>query len=175
MDAHRLPGCAGFALAMTLCPHAQGAECPREDALGKSRIIAVAVDEIDKGIAAVEMALNGVSTTIPSMPFFRFPGFLTNRQTLDDLQQRRIVVFDADIIADDWIAMTREAELNLLTARLKAAGKGIILPHDPKAQTAAVLPAFLRYLRDNGHSVVHVVPEAESRPAADVEQSEKRE
>jgi peptidoglycan/xylan/chitin deacetylase (PgdA/CDA1 family) len=71
--------------------------------------------------------------------------------------------------------MTQEAELKLLADRLKAAGKGIILLHDPEAQTAAVLPAFLRYLRDNGLSVVHVVSGAESRPVADVEQSEKRE
>ena len=42
--------------------------------------------------------------------------------------------------------------------RLKVAGRGIILLHDPKAQTAAMLPAFLRYLRDNGYHVVHVVP-----------------
>jgi hypothetical protein len=91
------------------------------------------------------------------------------------LQKRRIVVFDAGTIADDWIAMTQEAELKLLADRLKAAGKGIIPLHDPEAQTAAVLPAFLRYLRDNGRSVVHVVSGAESRPVADVEQSEKRE
>jgi peptidoglycan/xylan/chitin deacetylase (PgdA/CDA1 family) len=38
------------------------------------------------------------------------------------------------------------------------ARKGIILLHDPKAQTAAMLPAFLRYLRDNHYRVVHVVP-----------------
>ena len=43
--------------------------------------------------------------------------------------------------------MTPEQELKLLTERLKVAGKGIILLHDPKAQTAAMLPAFLRYLR----------------------------
>ena len=48
--------------------------------------------------------------------------------------------------------------MKLLTDRLKAARKGIILLHDPKAQTAAMLPAFLRYLRDNNYRVVHVVP-----------------
>ena len=32
-------------------------------------------EEIDRGIAAVEMALHGVATTVPSTPFFRFPGF----------------------------------------------------------------------------------------------------
>jgi hypothetical protein len=40
--------------------------------------------------------------------------------------------------------MTPEQELKLLTERLKIAGKGIIPLHDP-AQTAAMLPAFLRY------------------------------
>jgi hypothetical protein len=54
--------------------------------------------------------------------------------------------------------MTPEQELKLITDRLKIAGKGIILFHDPKAQTAAMLPAFLRYLRDNDYRVVHVVP-----------------
>ena len=54
--------------------------------------------------------------------------------------------------------MTPEAQLKLLTERLKAAEKGIILLHDPQAQTAAVLPAFLRYLRDNRYRVVHLVP-----------------
>jgi peptidoglycan/xylan/chitin deacetylase (PgdA/CDA1 family) len=134
-----------------------------------------AADEINKGIAAVEMAQNGVSTTTPSTPFFRYPGFLMSQPTLDDLEKRRIVVFGADVIADDWIPMTSEAQLKLLTDRLKAAGKGIILLHDPQAQTAALLPAFLRYLRDNGYSVVHVVPEKAARPVADVGQREKRE
>jgi peptidoglycan/xylan/chitin deacetylase (PgdA/CDA1 family) len=56
--------------------------------------------------------------------------------------------------------MTPQQELNLLTDRLKIARKGIILLHDPKAQTASMLPAFLRYLRDNGYRVVHLVATA---------------
>jgi peptidoglycan/xylan/chitin deacetylase (PgdA/CDA1 family) len=54
--------------------------------------------------------------------------------------------------------MTPKQELKLLIDRLRAARKGIILLHDPKAQTAAMLPAFLRYLRDHDYHVVHVVP-----------------
>jgi peptidoglycan/xylan/chitin deacetylase (PgdA/CDA1 family) len=265
MDRYRPLACAGLALAVTLGSHAQAAECPRDDVLGTSRILAVdaaatpraaakalqlgdrevvltfddgpsrptdgtilaalagqcvratffligrsasenpdlvrqiaaaghsighhtwshpnlkamkpeeARDEIDRGIAAVEIALNGVSTTTPSTPFFRFPGFLTNQQTLDDLEKRRIVVFDADVIANDWIPMTPEAQLKLLTDRLKAAGKGVILLHDPEAQTAAVLPDFLRYLRDNRYRVVHVVPVEAAKAAAAARQDEKRE
>jgi peptidoglycan/xylan/chitin deacetylase (PgdA/CDA1 family) len=117
-----------------------------------------AVDQIDHGISAVEMALHGVATTTPSTPFFRFPGFESTQATLDLLQSRGIVVFGADLWASDWNPMTPQQELKLLTDRLKAAGKGIILLHDPKGHTAAMLPAFLRYLKENHYHVVHLVP-----------------
>src|SRR5712671_2436176 len=89
-------------------------------------------EEIDRGISAVEIALHGVATTTPTTPFFRFPGFETTPATLDLLQSRRIVVFGADLWASDWNPMTPSHELKLLTDRLKIAGKGIILLHDPK-------------------------------------------
>ena len=117
-----------------------------------------AVDQIDHGISAVEMALHGVATTTPSTPFFRFPGFESTPATLDLLQSRGIVVFGADLWASDWNPMTPSQELKLLTDRLKAAGRGIILLHDPKGHTAAMLPAFLRYLKENHYHVVHLVP-----------------
>jgi peptidoglycan/xylan/chitin deacetylase (PgdA/CDA1 family) len=116
------------------------------------------VDEIDRGIAADEAALHGRSTTTPSTPFFRFPWFDSTPALLDLLQTRRIAVFGADLWASDWIPMTPEQQLKLVTDRLKAAGRGIILFHDPRSQTAAMLPAFLRYLRDNHYRIVHIVP-----------------
>jgi peptidoglycan/xylan/chitin deacetylase (PgdA/CDA1 family) len=103
------------------------------------------------------MALHGVATTTPSTRFFRFPGFESTPATLDLLQSRGIVVFGADFWASDWNRMTPRQELKLITDRLKTARKGIILFHDSKAQTAAMLPAFLRYLKDNHYRVVHVV------------------
>src|ERR1700675_1478971 len=115
-------------------------------------------EEIDHGIAADEMALHGAPTRIPSTPFFRFPGFETTPATLELLQSRGIVVFGADLWAGDWNPMTPKQELKLIIDRLKIARRGIILLHDPKARTAAMLPAFLRYLRDNHYRVVHVVP-----------------
>src|ERR1700726_169662 len=120
--------------------------------------------EIDRGIAADEMALHDVATTIPSTPFFRFPGLETTPATLDLLQSRGIVVFSADLWASDWNPMTPMQELKLIIDRLKTARKGIILLHDPKARTAAMLPAFLRYLPDNHYRVVHVLP---AGPSAD--------
>jgi len=126
-------------------------------------------EQIDHGISAVEMALNGVATTTPGTPFFRFPGFQSTPATLDLLQKRGIVVFGTDLWASDWNPMTPKAELKLLTERLRVAGRGIILLHDPKAQTAAMLPAFLRYLRENHYRVVHLVPAAGKAATAGAE------
>jgi peptidoglycan/xylan/chitin deacetylase (PgdA/CDA1 family) len=117
-------------------------------------------EEIERGIAADEMVLHGVSTTTPSTPFFRFPGFESTPATLDLLQARGIAVFGADLWASDWNPMTPQQELKLLIDRLKNARKGIILLHDTRARTAAMLPAFLRYLRVNDYHVVHLVPRA---------------
>jgi peptidoglycan/xylan/chitin deacetylase (PgdA/CDA1 family) len=123
-----------------------------------------AFKEIDDGIAAVEEALHETATTTPTTPFFRFPGFLTTPATLDLLRSRGIVVFGADFWGNDWDPETPQRELRLLIVRLKAARKGVILLHDSQPKTAAMLPAFLRYLRDNHYHVVHVVP---TGPAVD--------
>jgi peptidoglycan/xylan/chitin deacetylase (PgdA/CDA1 family) len=136
--------------------------------------------EIDRGISAVETALHGIASSTPSTPFFRFPGFETTPATLDLLQSRGIMVFGADLWASDWNPMTPKQQLKLLTDRLRLAHKGIILLHDPKAQTAAMLPDFLRYLKDNHYRVVHLVPAApEKKPdpvpaAANLSPAEKR-
>jgi peptidoglycan/xylan/chitin deacetylase (PgdA/CDA1 family) len=114
--------------------------------------------EIDKGISAVELALHGKATATPGTPFFRFPYFEMTPQALEKLERRGIVVFGADFWASDWNKMTPQQELKLLVERLNIARKGIILLHDPKQQTAAMLPDFLRYLRENNYHVVHVVP-----------------
>ena len=126
-----------------------------------------AKSEIDRGIAAVEMALHGASTTTPSTPFFRFPYFEATQAELDMLQARGIVVFGADLWASDWNEMTPAQELKLVTDRLAATGKGIVLFHDPKARTAAIMPAFLRYLRENGYRIVHIAAPSTAQKNAD--------
>lgn len=123
-----------------------------------------AVEQIDRGISADELALNGKATTTPTTPFFRFPYFESTPALLDLLQSRGIAVFGADFWASDWNKMTPQQELELITGRVKANGRGIILFHDTKAQTAAMLPDFLRYLRENNYRVVHIVPAAADAP-----------
>jgi peptidoglycan/xylan/chitin deacetylase (PgdA/CDA1 family) len=128
---------------------------------------AAAMEDIDRGIAADEMALFGTASSVPTTPLFRFPYFESTPEVLDILTSRGIVVVGADLWASDWNPMTPEQELKLITDRVRAAGKGIILFHDTKAQTAAMLPDFLRFLRDNQYRVVHMVtaaPNKEKQP-----------
>jgi peptidoglycan/xylan/chitin deacetylase (PgdA/CDA1 family) len=115
--------------------------------------------EIDRGIAADETAIYGSRRPNPATPFFRFPGFASNQALLDRLAARGIVVFGADVWASDWLSMSPEQELRLILSRIEHAGRGIVLFHDTKAQTARMLPAFLRELKRRGFRVVHVVPE----------------
>ncbi len=118
-----------------------------------------ALEEINRGIAADETALHGVaSKTSSSTPFFRFPGFASTPALLAQLQSRGITVFGADLWASDWTPMTPDQQLHLMTARLEQMRRGIILFHDTKQQTATMLPTFLRYLKQNGYRVVHIIP-----------------
>jgi len=119
--------------------------------------------EINRGIAADEFAVYGERRSRPATPFFRFPGFASNQALLDRLNDRGIVVFGADVWASDWVPMTPGQELALILARVEKVGRGIVLFHDTKAQTAQMLPAFLRELKRRGFSIVHVVAPAHAR------------
>ncbi len=50
------------------------------------------------------------------------------------------MVFGADVWASDWLPMTPEQELHLILSRIERIGRGIVLLHDIKSQTAAMLP-----------------------------------
>jgi len=129
--------------------------------------------EIDRGIAADEHATYGQAAgaatqpSQPKTPFFRFPGFAASPALLDRMAARKLTVFGADLWASDWNPMSPGQQLRLVLRRLDAAGRGIVLFHDTKRQTAAMMPAFLRALKERGYRVVHVVAaDAPAGPAA---------
>jgi peptidoglycan/xylan/chitin deacetylase (PgdA/CDA1 family) len=120
--------------------------------------------DIERGFAAVDAALYGKAPHPPPTAFFRFPYFASTAPLVDWLQRRRMVVFGADLWASDWNPMTPQQELALVLGRVEESQGGIVLFHDTKAQTAAMLPAFLRALKAGGFSVVDVV-DASAHPA----------
>jgi len=124
-----------------------------------------ALTEIDRGMEADDKAAGyGSWTGTPRVPFFRFPGFGDTAELRDDLRARGIAVFGADLWASDWMPMTPEEEFDLLMGRLRATRRGIILLHDIKPQTAAMLPRLLGALKQEGFRVVHVVPGRDGTP-----------
>jgi peptidoglycan/xylan/chitin deacetylase (PgdA/CDA1 family) len=120
--------------------------------------LAQAETEIEHGFRAVDVALHGKAGAEPRTPFFRFPGFAASPELLGWLERRGIVVFGADLWASDWLPMAPEDEVSLVLRRLEASGGGILLLHDPRAQTVAALPSLLRELKRGGYRIVHVVP-----------------
>ena len=125
--------------------------------LDRMRVTA-AEAEIDRGFAAVDTALYGRADRVPRTPFFRFPGFASSPALLERLERRGIVVFGADLWASDWNPTSPDQQLRLVLGRIEAARGGIVLFHDTKRQTAAMLPFFLRALKHRGYRVVHIVP-----------------
>jgi peptidoglycan-N-acetylglucosamine deacetylase len=119
--------------------------------------LARAEAEINRGIGEDENAVYGERRSNPATPFFRFPGFASNRALLDHMSERGLVVFGADVWASDWNRMSPGQELRLILSRIEEVDRGIVLFHDTKAHTAQMLPALLRELKRRGYRIVHVV------------------
>lgn len=120
----------------------------------KQRSFEAGVREITEGQDAIQQAAGRRIA-----PFFRFPGFADTPELLAELSRRNMAVWGTDLWASDWNIMTPDAQLHLLHARVVHNRKGIIMMHDIRSQTAAMLPSFLRSLRQGGLRVVHAVEE----------------
>jgi len=121
-------------------------------------------EEILRGIKADDKAAYGTAGTAPKVPFFRFPGFADTPELVAWLSSQNIAVFGADFWASDWAPMTPEAQLALVLRRLDKERRGILLFHDTKQQTAAMLLSLLRELKTRGYKIVHIVPGANPAP-----------
>ncbi|HUI20011.1 MAG TPA: polysaccharide deacetylase family protein [Methylocella sp.] len=123
-----------------------------------------AKQEILKGFEADDKAAYGTASGAPKVRFFRFPGFADTPELVSWLSAQNIAVFGADLWASDWLNMTPEHELALVLARLDKEKRGILLLHDTKPQTAAMLPALLRELKLRGYKIVALAPGANLPP-----------
>jgi peptidoglycan/xylan/chitin deacetylase (PgdA/CDA1 family) len=127
------------------------------------RSLAAAEAEIERGISAVQTAAGNESANRVARTFFRFPGFASSAPLLERVAARGFIVFGADLWASDWNPMTPQGEMQLVLSRLEQSRGGILLLHDTKAQTAAMLPSLLRQLKSRGFRIVHMVPATDRR------------
>jgi peptidoglycan/xylan/chitin deacetylase (PgdA/CDA1 family) len=116
-----------------------------------------AEQEIEMGNSAVHMAAAGA----PVAPFFRFPALQHPPQLLDYLAQRNIGIFSTDIDSRDFKMHKPEMVIKSVMTQLEKRGKGMLLMHDFKKNTAEALPELLHQLKLAGYKVVHMVPKGQ--------------
>ena len=127
---------------------------------------AAAKADMEQGFSADDRAAYREVGAAPRTPFFRYPGFADTPELNAWLASRNVAIFGADLWASDWVDMTPQKTMELLLSRLDQAGRGIILLHDTRPQTAKMLPALLRELKTRGYKVVHIVPAKRDAPTA---------
>lgn len=110
-----------------------------------------AIDEIERGFAAISIASGGRTS-----PFFRFPGLSDNAAMLAALQKRGIASFTVDVVSDDSYISDPDRLTRVTLERLEAQRGGIMLFHDIKPATAKALPGILAELQRRGYKVVHM-------------------
>jgi peptidoglycan/xylan/chitin deacetylase (PgdA/CDA1 family) len=119
----------------------------------RQRSFEVGVREIIEGERAISAAIGR-----PIAPFFRFPGFADTPALLVELARQDRSVWGTDVWASDWNQMVPARQLSLVVSRLKRTRGGVVLFHDTRPQTAAMMPAFLQRLAAENMRIVHAVP-----------------
>src|SRR3984893_9185510 len=123
-----------------------------------------AQEEILRGFEADDKAAYGKVSALPKVRFFRFPWFADTPALVSCLSAKNIAVFGADLWVSDWKTMTPETELAMTISRLDKEQRGILLLHDTKQQTAAMLPDLLQELKKRGYKIVNIVPGTNPAP-----------
>tara|TARA_R100000365_G_C2745356_1_gene74197 strand:+ start:2624 stop:3487 length:864 start_codon:yes stop_codon:yes gene_type:complete len=111
-----------------------------------------AIAEIYAGQQAVAAAL--APDSIAPSRFFRFPYLAQNGVIRTSAVESRFIVLDVDIDSKDYYAETPQQVLERTLARLDEHGSGVVLFHDIHLRTVAMLPEFLKALRERGYQVV---------------------
>ena len=117
-------------------------------------------DEIEKGIAAVSIALGNQ----PVGPFFRFPALRHPPELVKYVGERNVGIFSTDMDSFDFKMRKPEQVVASVMKKLEKHGKGIVLMHDFQQATAKAAPELLKKLKEGGYKVVQVVGKTPVEP-----------
>jgi peptidoglycan/xylan/chitin deacetylase (PgdA/CDA1 family) len=117
-------------------------------------------DEIEKGIAAVSIALGNQ----PVGPFFRFPALRHPPELVKYLGDRNVGIFSTDLDSFDFKMRKPEQVVASVMGKLEKKGKGIVLMHDFQQATAHAAADLLKKLKDGGYKVVQIVGKTPLEP-----------
>ncbi|HMG79340.1 MAG TPA: polysaccharide deacetylase family protein [Xanthobacteraceae bacterium] len=146
-DISKMVAAAGMTIGSHTWSHKDLAKNPYAKDIEKAK------DEIEMGVSAVHMAVDG-----PIAPFFRFPDLQQPADLMTYLGTRNIAIFSTDIDTFDFKIHKPEDVVKSAMTKLAKNGKGIVLMHDFQHGTAEALPELLRQLKAGGYKIVHMVP-----------------
>ena len=145
-DISKMVAAAGMTVGSHTWSHKDLAKNPYAKDIEKAK------DEIEMGVSAVHMAVDG-----PIAPFFRFPDLQQPADLMTYLGTRNIAIFSTDIDTFDFKIHKPEDVVKSAMTKLAKNGKGIVLMHDFQHGTAEALPELLRQLKAGGYKIVHMV------------------
>ena len=119
--------------------------------LGSKKNQKIAIEEIEKGVSAVKRAVGK-----PVAPFFRYPFLRDSQASIAHLAKRNIGIFSMDVDSFDFKFRSPKRLADKVMAKLKDAGKGILLMHDIQPVTAKAMPLILNQLKAEGFKIVHM-------------------
>ncbi|HXD46794.1 MAG TPA: polysaccharide deacetylase family protein [Pseudolabrys sp.] len=119
-----------------------------------------AVDEFEKGVAAVSIALGNK----PVAPFFRFPTLRNPPDMMKYAGERNVAVFSTDFDSFDFKMRKPEQVVKSVMTKLEKHGKGIILMHDFQHATSEAMPELLKRLKEGGYKVVQITGKTPTEP-----------
>ncbi len=125
-----------------------------------------AKDEIERGVSAVNRA-----SSAPIAPFFRFPGLVDSKETMEHLAARNIAVFSTDIDSLDYKFRSGDQLVKNVMDKLAKKGKGIVLFHDIQPVTSKAVNDLLEALKKGGYKVVHMRAKDELKTLAEYDKA----
>jgi peptidoglycan-N-acetylglucosamine deacetylase len=114
-----------------------------------------AMDDIKRGVAAVERAVYGNRMT--PVRLFRFPDNSGTLELINAAQQLGLIIASYDLSPEDWRGSPPEETMHRLRQRLNAIDRGVIVLHDVQDNTVPLVPMVLDELKKRGASIVHLV------------------
>jgi hypothetical protein len=86
---------------------------------------------------------------------------------LEYLAHRNIAVFSTDIDSRDFTMHKPEPVIDSVMSQLEKRGKGIVLLHDFRRNTAEAMPKLLQQLKLAGYKIVHMVQKKQLNTVAE--------
>jgi len=117
-------------------------------------------NQISRGMKSITAALRKDPSLnhVSLAPFFRFPGLNDSPRLTKWLGKQNIAIMSCELGTDDWRGISPNRILKRTLANVAAVGKGIIIMHDTKVNTAKALPRILSALKSRGYTAAHMQP-----------------